>query len=102
MKIITLATVAALAASTATAELKTWTETPGYEGKGPTIGEPESHSGGGGSADAGIVALAVVLGVIAFAALKPRQTTTDLSTPRPSVRPQTCLNKHGLIVSCED
>lgn len=62
----------------------------------PPYAYPDESSGGG------VDLLPILLGVILVGiAASNRGAQPDLSEPRPQVRPQTCMNKHGVIVACE-
>jgi|DEB0MinimDraft_12_1074336.scaffolds.fasta_scaffold06082_2 hypothetical protein len=55
----------------------------------------------GGSDDGAAILLAIgILGFILWHSLED-DTPEDLSTPRPTVRPDACLNKDGQTVACE-
>ena len=55
----------------------------------------------GGSDDGAAILLAIgILGFILWHSLED-DTPEDLSTPRPTVRPDACLNKDGQIVACQ-
>jgi len=83
-KLFMTAALAALIASPAAA---TYTEIP----------VPEIDVSGD---DSNIVALLVVLGIAAFILLREDEQE-DLSTPRPTVRPQNCMGKLGQMVACD-
>ena len=89
-----LTTTLAAIALTATQALATPYIEPPQEPKEPPI---VTHDGGG--VDVGAV-LAIILGV-AVARELLADKPDPLSTPRPLVWPQTCMNKLGVIVACE-
>lgn len=62
----------------------------------PPVEQPQKSSSDG------VDLLPILLGVILVGiAASSRRAEPDLSEPRPQVRPQTCLNKHGVIVACD-
>ena len=88
MKLTT--TIAAIALTTSTAFATPYVEPPK---------EPPTATHDGGVVDAGAILLVLLGAVVVRAILTDKPAPTD--GPRPLVRPQTCMNKFGVIVACE-
>jgi len=91
---------ACIIALTATQSLAIAYEEPTVVEEPPVVSEKaatnERQSSGHSDADMLAILGAVAL-VVILANRQPR-----LDTPRPLVRPQTCMNKHAVIVACDD
>lgn len=61
----------------------------------PPVEQPETSS----NDDMGVL-IALLGVVVAIAIARNSASEPDLSEPRPQVRPEGCLNKHGVIVTC--